>query len=151
MSRTALELIGQSGLGNTFDALTENSDSQEHPYVHGVRKFAYVVLRPARWGKKIDVSNSRDTFTRLSFAREYVLPWVYNIGTPGFRRWVVDTITWGPLRDMRDIADVMRSTSDEIVGSKRRAMKEGGEAVTNQVGRGKDILSVLRKCSHLRS
>ncbi|TEB40174.1 cytochrome P450 [Coprinellus micaceus] len=124
MSRTALELIGQSGLGNTFDALTENSDSQEHPYVHGVRKFA-------------------DTFTRLSFAREYVLPWVYNIGTPGFRRWVVDTITWGPLRDMRDIADVMRSTSDEIVGSKRRAMKEGGEAVTNQVGRGKDILSVL--------
>jgi hypothetical protein len=37
MSRTALELIGQSGLGYTFDPLTEGSE--ENSYTRGVRKF----------------------------------------------------------------------------------------------------------------
>ena len=37
MSRTALKLIGQSGLGYTFDSLAESS--QENTYTRGVRRF----------------------------------------------------------------------------------------------------------------
>ena len=37
MARTALELIGQSGLGYTFDALTENAP--EHPYVKAAKMY----------------------------------------------------------------------------------------------------------------
>ncbi|TEB40176.1 cytochrome P450 [Coprinellus micaceus] len=124
MSRTALELIGQSGLGYTFDPLTEGSE--ENSYTRGVRKF-------------------NSTFDRLNFAQQYILPLVHNIGTPRFRRWVVDAIPWEPLREMRDISDIMRSTSEEVIGSKRRAMKQGDETVARQVGGGKDIISILVK------
>ena len=37
MSRTALELVGQSGLGYSFDTLTE--DAVLHPYSLSVKKF----------------------------------------------------------------------------------------------------------------
>ena len=36
MARTALELIGQSGLGYSFDSLTE--DATPHPYSDSVKK-----------------------------------------------------------------------------------------------------------------
>jgi len=35
MSRTALELIGQSGLGHSFDSLEEGAE--EHPYSRSVK------------------------------------------------------------------------------------------------------------------
>lgn len=40
MSRTALELIGQSGLGYSFDSLTEGAPI--HPYTKSVKEFMYV-------------------------------------------------------------------------------------------------------------
>ena len=40
MSRTALELVGQSGLGYSFDSLTE--DGVLHPYITTAMLFAYV-------------------------------------------------------------------------------------------------------------
>jgi hypothetical protein len=36
MTRTALELIGQSGLGYSFDPLTE--DGKQHPYSKAVKQ-----------------------------------------------------------------------------------------------------------------
>ncbi|TEB40175.1 cytochrome P450 [Coprinellus micaceus] len=122
MSRTTLELIGQSNLGYTFESLAE--DSKEHTYTRELKKFP-------------------DIYAQLTPAREYVLPWVYNIGTPAFRRWVVDHIPWKPLRELRDIADVMKATSNDIIGPKQRAMQEGNEAVADQVRGGDDFLNVL--------
>jgi hypothetical protein len=92
-----------------------------------------------------DQLNPSSTFDRLNFAQQYILPLVHNIGTPRFRRWVVDAIPWEPLREMRDISDIMWSTSEEVIGSKRRAMKQGDETVARQVGGGKDIISILGK------
>ena len=40
MTRLALELIGQSGLGYSFDPLTEGGDT--HPYVNAAKQLAYV-------------------------------------------------------------------------------------------------------------
>jgi hypothetical protein len=40
MSRTALELIGQSGMGYSFDKLVDDQD--DHPYSKSVKKLAYV-------------------------------------------------------------------------------------------------------------
>lgn len=41
MSRTALELVGQGGLGYSFDALNENARNE---YADAVRHFAYVLV-----------------------------------------------------------------------------------------------------------
>lgn len=40
MSRAALELIGQGGLGYSFDPLT--SDAVPHPYVRAIKGLGYV-------------------------------------------------------------------------------------------------------------
>ena len=46
MTRTALELIGQSGLGYSFDSFTENS--AQHPYSKAAKQLVYVTLEYPR-------------------------------------------------------------------------------------------------------
>ena len=41
MSRTALELIGQAGVGVSFDPLTED---KENPYADAMKAFQYVFM-----------------------------------------------------------------------------------------------------------
>jgi hypothetical protein len=66
------------------------------------------------------------------------------IGSPSFRRKAIDWIPSRLLHDVRDIVDVMDATSREIYEKKKAAFVDGDEAVMNQVGRGKDIMSLLR-------
>jgi hypothetical protein len=40
VTRTALELIGQSGMGYSFDPLADGKDY--HPYSRSVKRFVYV-------------------------------------------------------------------------------------------------------------
>lgn len=42
MARGALELIGQSGLGYSFDTLTDEDEG--HPYCNAVKGFVYVAF-----------------------------------------------------------------------------------------------------------
>ena len=50
-----------------------------------------------------------------------------------------------------EISDAIWKTADEVLQSKRAALAAGDEAVSAQIGEGKDIISVLRvsKLSHL--
>lgn len=85
--------------------------------------------------------------------RTYLLPTLVKIGTPRLRRLMVDVLPWKSLRKLRDIIDIMHNTSTEIFDAKKKALEEGNEAVSKQVGRGKDILSILsaRKSSLVAS
>ena len=47
MTRTALEIIGQSGLGYSFDPLTENGN--EHILTTAVKEFVYVRINVANF------------------------------------------------------------------------------------------------------
>jgi hypothetical protein len=40
MTRTALEIISQSGLGTSFDPISE--DHVEHPYITSIKLLVYV-------------------------------------------------------------------------------------------------------------
>ena len=73
----------------------------------------------------------------------YLTPLVTRLGTPKFRRFIMDLLPWKTLHQLRDITDVMHDTSVEIVKSKKRALEDGEEAVAGQIGEGKDILSIL--------
>ena len=42
-----------------------------------------------------------------------------------------------------DIVDVIYHTSVEIFESKKKALADGDEALATQIGRGKDIMSIL--------
>ncbi|KAF8896612.1 cytochrome P450 [Infundibulicybe gibba] len=119
MTRAALELIGQGGLGYSFDSLQE--DVPSHPYSHSAKEFMSVTLR-------------------LFFYRSYVLPHVAHIGPPWFRR------LWS-LHQMRDIVDTMHNTSKQIFEGKKAALREGDEALSRQIGQGNDIMSILMRAN----
>jgi len=80
------------------------------------------------------------------FFRTYLLTTLVKLGPPRFRRFVVDLLPFENVRKLRDIVDIIHDTSVEILEAKRRALMEGDEAVAKQIGRGKDIMSILSIC-----
>ncbi|KZP32051.1 hypothetical protein FIBSPDRAFT_813080 [Athelia psychrophila] len=73
---------------------------------------------------------------KLNFLR---MPLVYVVGSgaPSFRRSIVKMI---PLADMMDI---IHNTPVAVFESKKAALTKGNQAVVEQIGRGKDAMSVL--------
>ncbi|KAF8966234.1 cytochrome P450 [Flammula alnicola] len=126
MARTALELIGQSGLGYSFDPLTE--DAAPHPFSEAVK-------------------NLGPTLSKMRIALALLLLPFSRIGTPRFQRFVIDILPWKNLHEIRDISDVLYNTSVEIFESKKKALAEGDEALANQIGQGKDIMSILMRAN----
>ncbi|KAJ3804415.1 cytochrome P450 [Lentinula aff. lateritia] len=124
MGRTALELMGQAGLGYSFDPLTDEKSA--HPYSQVIKE-----LLP--------------TLIRLQFWQFNVLPYVSWIGTAGFRRRMVNMLPWKDLHHMRDMVDYMHSVAEQIYKIKLRAFEAGDEAVASQIGRGNDLISILMK------
>ncbi|KAJ6544810.1 cytochrome P450 [Mycena vulgaris] len=123
MTRTALELVGQAGLGHSFDTLT---DDEVPAYVKSVKQ-----LQP--------------TIIRMALAAHYILPWASKIGSARFRRFIVNIFPWQNLHDGRDLLDTMYETAVHIYQAKKKALEEGEEAVSAQIAQGKDIISVLMK------
>ncbi|KAJ3711890.1 cytochrome P450 [Lentinula guzmanii] len=124
MGRTALELMGQAGLGYSFDPLTDEDSA--HPYSKVIKE-----LLP--------------TLTRLQFWQFNVLPYVSWIGTPAFRRSIVNRLPWKDLHHLRDMVDYMYRIAQVIYESKKRALEKGDQAIALQIGRGKDLISILMK------
>ncbi|KAF7330498.1 hypothetical protein MVEN_02489200 [Mycena venus] len=123
MTRTALELVGQAGLGHSFDTL----DTDEIPsYIKSV--------------KQLQV-----TMHKMALAARYILPWGTQIGSPKFRRFIVDIFPWKTLHEGRDILDTLYATAVEIYHLKKAALEAGDEAVSSQIAQGKDIISILMK------
>ncbi|KAF9064448.1 cytochrome P450 [Rhodocollybia butyracea] len=124
MFRTALELIGQSGFGYSFDNMKD--DVPKHRYSTVVKEFL-----PA--------------FARLSFANNYVLPLGLKLFPTNIRTFIMNVTPWKTLHDVRDMVNYMHQLSTDIYREKKRALEDGDEAVTNQIGQGKDLLSIMMK------
>ncbi|ESK86254.1 hypothetical protein Moror_16634 [Moniliophthora roreri MCA 2997] len=124
MGRTALELIGQSGLGVSFDALQDEETA--HPFTVAMKQFTPVL-------------------TRLAFPMVYILPHVVHLGSPGFRRFVSQFIPNQDFKIVQQLSDSLWKISIQIFEEKKRALLMGDEALKQQVGSGKDILSILMR------
>ncbi|CAA7269514.1 unnamed protein product [Cyclocybe aegerita] len=126
-TRVALELIGQSGLGYTFDSLEENSIP--HPYAVAAKKM---------------VSGSSEI---PAVVRKWLVPTIVQLIPRRLGRFLVDWVPSQTLHLLRDGVDLFHKTSVEIVEAKKKAIQEGDEALTTQVGRGKDVISILMKAN----
>ena len=73
----------------------------------------------------------------------YYLPVLVKFGPPRFRRFIVDHLPFKNVKRLRDAVDIVHETSIEILKSTERALQEGDEAVLQQIGRGRDIISIL--------
>ncbi|KAG6883878.1 hypothetical protein C0993_003161 [Termitomyces sp. T159_Od127] len=126
MSRAALEMIGQSGLGYSFDPLVEGATP--HPFCGAAQAFS-------------------TTVSNLAFEIQYLLPIIVKIGSPRFRRWLVDHFPSRRLRALRDMVDTWDWTTKQILEEKKNALMDGDEALANQIGRAQDLLSILMKAN----
>ncbi|KAH0582745.1 hypothetical protein H2248_010659 [Termitomyces sp. 'cryptogamus'] len=124
MSWAALEMIGQSSFGYSFDPLVKGT--KPHPFCDAIKAF------------------STNT-TKMALEIEYLLPIIIKIGSPRFRRWLVDHFPSRRLRAIRDMVDTWNRTTTRIFEEKKRALMEGDEALVNQVRQGKDLLTILMR------
>ncbi|KAF6756784.1 cytochrome P450 [Ephemerocybe angulata] len=123
MTRTALELIGQSGFAFSFDSL--EFDGPQRPYGPTIKQL---------------LASINDSLI-LSF-RILVVPWVENIGTPAFQRKVINALPWPMLHAIRDMVDMMWDTSKGIIEETERAL-ESGDDLSGRIAGGKDMMSIL--------
>ena len=72
-----------------------------------------------------------------------LLPYVVDVGPPAFRRWVLDRMPHRPVQELKSIVDIMHERSVEIYLARKQALEAGDESVKQQVGEGRDIMSIL--------
>ncbi|KAI0657085.1 cytochrome P450 [Cubamyces menziesii] len=124
MGRTALELIGQAGLGYSFDPLVEESADE----------FAVAVkmLQPA--------------LMQVNFIRRF-LPYIPEWGSPWLRRKIVEMIPHEGIQRVRKISDTLHERSVAIYQERQRALELGEEALSLKLGKGHDLMSILLKAN----
>ncbi|KAF8835284.1 cytochrome P450 [Paxillus ammoniavirescens] len=123
MSKTALELIGKSGMGYNFNSFNEGSVGS--PYATSIKNLLPKV-------------SSMSFFLLL-------VPFINQVGTASFRRKVMNILPWGTLHGIRDMVDIMHETSIEILKSKRKQCEVDGNLMVDQPTRGADIINILLK------
>ncbi|KAI0370603.1 cytochrome P450 [Pilatotrama ljubarskyi] len=124
MGRTALELMGQAGLGYSFDPLVADTTDE---YGKALKEFV-------------------PTLSQAKGLQQY-LPLYEAIVPKGWRRPIAEWIPSATLKRLIAIADTMRRRSEEIYEQKKRALLAGDEALKLQVGEGKDLMSILLKAN----
>ncbi|KAF9048760.1 cytochrome P450 [Panaeolus papilionaceus] len=120
MARAALEVIGQSGFGYSFEPLTE--DGASHPFSGCVKNVIPLAMKPSI------------LFTRLIF-----LPAILRSGIPWLWRTLTNLVPWKSLHELRDARALMYQTASEIYEEKKIIL--GGN--TDSLEAGKDVLTTL--------
>lgn len=138
MSRAALECIGQGGLGYTFDAL---DDTKKNRYSEAVKMLMYALLFSLIYGSNVSSWISPHGFKLMVFRA--LLPYLVKLGPVSFRRKLWEWAPFPNLQKMREIVDIMHEQSTEIFNAKKVAVEKGEEAMSQEVGMGKDITSTL--------
>ena len=148
MGRTALELIGQAGLGWSFDPLVE--DTVENNLGTAVKSIVYVDFEsfPFYLAEAQYLRHSPNG-PSLGVIR-LIMPFVHKLGPPAFRRKMIDVLPHAGLKRMRDISDEIQYHSRHIYEAKKQAMRNGDAAVMQQIGEGKDIMSKLSMYATVR-
>ncbi|KAH9485644.1 Cytochrome P450 monooxygenase 91 [Psilocybe cubensis] len=125
MTRLSLELVGKAGLGYTFDDLTDNS--VEHPYEQAAKQLA-------------------GSYSQNAFLRTIITPKITTIGSPAFRKFVVEHMPLKFVQEMRRIVQVMHNTSIDIFKSKKALIHWEGQNVSRN-GKGSDIITALMRAN----
>ncbi|KAJ3565769.1 hypothetical protein NP233_g7435 [Leucocoprinus birnbaumii] len=132
MRDMTLELIGQSGMGYSFDTLMDDDDN--HPYSRSVKRFILLVGGPVGF-----------------FANQFLFPFANKFGFPSIKRFLVKQIRWKRVQDIVEITDIMHQTSLKIIKAKQEAMSSAHSDVAAEMANKKDIISILMRANALAS
>ncbi len=79
---------------------------------------------------------------KISLLRR-LLPYIPDISNPWLRRKLVELFPHEGVQHLKAIVDVMHRRSIEIYKEKIRALEKGDEAVKQNIGEGRDLISIL--------
>ncbi|KAF8598926.1 cytochrome P450 [Ceratobasidium sp. AG-I] len=118
----ALELIGEAGLGYSFQSFT----GQRNRYKTAIRDV-------------VKLFSQCGPFTKL-------LPYVHNLGTPTLRQWV---LRYNPIKLVRRFAEavsIQNALAEEVLQARRELISAGVD-LSSEPGRGRDIMTLLMKAN----
>lgn len=144
MSRVSLELIGQAGIGVSFDTLAETSPPSE--YMLAAKQLMYALgsclllkLNTASDGKIRPLSFPLQGFMRL-------IPSIVRIGPPKFRGFLAKITPHPNIRKLREIIYFLCDTNKAIYQQRVHTIAQAEKNGACE-GTGKDIVSVLSEQS----
>lgn len=124
MLRTALELVGQGGLGYSFDAL---SAQKRNVYGEALKELLPTVFALHFWR------------VLLPYVSAVVPAWVCRAAAP--------FLPHAAMQKLRRVVGAMDAHSRRIFEMKKGLLEKGDAAVVHQVSEGRDILSILMKAN----
>ncbi|KAI0641513.1 cytochrome P450 [Trametes meyenii] len=124
MGRTALELIGQAGLGCSFDPLVEE---RSDTLGDALKSFIPALYTLSRF------------FQFYPYVRAIIPPAIANRVAP----WIPDE----NFQRVRRLVSTMHEQSIEIYKQKKEALACGGESLKRQVAEGRDLMSLLLRAN----
>ncbi|GJE84314.1 cytochrome P450 [Phanerochaete sordida] len=124
LGRTALELVGQGGLGHSFDKLDR---PVPNPFHQVLQEIMPTVFSLHLWRVLLP----------------YVMPYI----PPRVRRLVGPWLPHRAMQKWRSIVRILDEQAREIYDAKKDALEKGDEHVEHEIHEGRDILSVLLKAN----
>ncbi|CUA72706.1 Cytochrome P450 4V2 [Rhizoctonia solani] len=119
MSNVALEMIGQAGVGYSFGVM----ENKEPEYLDASRQVFPLI-------------------NNMWYIRPF-LPTLMKIGPARFRRFVVDRLSFEPVKQFQKASDIMNQMATEVYTQKKRALANG--TLESEIAAGNDIISMLLK------
>ncbi|KAI9057203.1 cytochrome P450 [Trametes sanguinea] len=124
MSRASLELVGRAGLGYSFDPLVRDEPDE---YASALKMWSNAM--------------GRTTLPRR------LLPYLPRLRFAGIGHAILKHFPHKGVRDLVKVSDTLWERSVDIYHEKKRALEAGDAATSQQVGEGKDIMSILLKAN----
>ncbi|CAE6495283.1 unnamed protein product [Rhizoctonia solani] len=119
MSHVALEMIGQAGMGYSFGVM----GGKRPEYIEAAHQLLPLI-------------------TEMWYIRPF-LPTLMKIGPARFRRFVVDSLPFGPVDRLKKVTDTMDKTASTVYNQKKLALANG--TLESEIAAGNDIMSMLLK------
>ena len=91
--------------------------------------------------RRLENFHSELAFTTDMLIVRQLLPYIGKIGTPSFRRWVLDHLPIARYQKMKDILDVFHKRSSDIFYEKKAAAEKAESHNAEESGR--ELISVL--------
>ncbi|KAJ8464055.1 hypothetical protein ONZ51_g9852 [Trametes cubensis] len=119
LSRFSLEAVGRTALGYSFGPL----DVHGTDYSRALKEFGPTLVKLHLWRP--------------------VLPWLKRLFPLSVLRYLASVFPWYPVRHMQAISDNVYETSRQVLRRKGELLKQGDEVMRQEIGEGKDLMSIL--------
>ena len=92
---------------------------------------------------RILTDDNRSAANLSAIENRIIIPTIVRLGTPKFRRFLVESSPLKTIKDIKAFVDIFHNTSVEIYEAKKHAYKQGNKELAAQIEQGRDIISIL--------